>query len=324
MNKRSLTALVPNWLRRLTPQLYLLLHPKVQITFFIVVGGSLAATDIGNSDGITRSTPIAHRDTITLTDHTTLDLNANTSILIKQNTHERQVLLEKGEIRASGHHDSTNPLEIVVGQVTLQVMGTQFDVAFHQGVSAVSVTEGKVRLYERRDDGSLVNPISVTESGARRDPVVLEMGDAARLEEHGGTVLVSRDRNDLLAAQSRTAWLQGQFIADKRRLDEIFWQFEAYNKIRILTDDPTIAKTEIGGSYHLAHVEEFFSVLHSALDLDVTLVQGDHNGLPTYFVRRHSSVPAHLESPRHRGGARTRESPPLRSPLPSPPTQKSS
>ena len=307
MDKQLSTTRLPEWLRRLPFRLYLLLHPKVQITIFVILGGCLTVTDMGNSEGITRTTPIGRRDTITLADRTVVDLNANTSILIKQNAHERLVLLEKGEIQASGHHDKIIPLRIVVGHVMLEVMGTQFDVAFHDGVSTVSVTEGKVRIYERRDDGSPANPITVTESSARRDPMVLEMGDSVRLEEHGGTVLASRERNDPLAAQNRTAWLQGQFMADKRRLDELFWEFESYNRIRIVTDDPTIAKTEIGGRYHLTNVEEFLSVLRSALDLNITSVEGDHSLLPTYVLRRNSSKASHIEGPRQRGGTRTRD-----------------
>ena len=240
---------------------------------------------MGGGDGITRSTPIGHRDRVTLDDRSTVDLNADTTILVVLSPHLRQVFLSKGEIRPTIHHDEARPLEILINHVVLRDLGTQFDVGIHETTTNVSVTSGLVQAFQLREDGSLVNPVTWTKSGPRRNPVFLVPGDSARLEEHDGIVIVSKTPNDLEAAQNRSSWLQDDFIVKRQRLDEVVWEYNRWNKTQIVIDDPEAARMEIGGIYRLTDVDAFLSNLRAALDIEALPIKGSESLPPSYVLR---------------------------------------
>ena len=108
---------------------------------------------------------------------------------------------------------------------------------------------------------------------------------------------VFKDRNDLRAAQSRSAWLEGQVAGRKQRLDEALWQFERYNAVRFVFDDPAIAEFEIGGGYSLASLDDFLLAMKIGLDVEAVPVVGDGSVRRTYFLRRASKGSARRSFP---------------------------
>ena len=288
MDKRPAMTRLSGWLRLFYSRIYVPIRTSLKFSIVIFVSLRVGVTDMGGAEGMTRQTPVGHRDVLVLADRSVLDLNADTTVFAKQTAYRRQVFLEQGEIRATVQHDETRPLEVFANRVVLQDLGTQFDVSSHDRTTTVAVTSGKVQVLERREDGSLVNPVTLTTAGARRDPVFLVIGDTARLEEQGGTVRVFKDRNDLGAAQSRSAWLEGQVAGRKQRLDEALWQFERYNTVRFVFDDPAIAQLEIGGGYDLANLSDFLLAMKIGLDVEAVPVEGDGSVRRTYILRRAS------------------------------------
>lgn len=285
-------------LRRIRQLLLLvppLLHKTITITIVICLGGRLSITDMGTAEGISRITPIAHRDQVVLLDRSVLDLNADTSALIKQGPHERQVFLQNGEIRATVKHDDSNPMEVFVGHTVFEDLGTQFDISTHETTTNIAVTAGKVRIYQRLANGDRVDPVTVTRKGARRDPVYLVMGDLARLEERGGIVVVSKDRNSLERAQSRSSWLHDEFIAAGQPLDEVIWQFNRYHNAQIVINDLDTARLVIGGAYNLADVDGLLSALDHLFHLKATPIVGGQGTPPVYILQRTSTGTHNLQ-----------------------------
>ena len=264
---------------------------KVILHAFLVVGACCAY--VGNGDGITVTTSLAERKTITLPDQTVLELNAMTSIVLQENAGRRKVVMAQGEVRASLNHGVSKPMDVVVNHLLLEDVGTQYDVLSHEGTTEVSVTAGQIRAYECRSDGTHTNPIAINKPRPGRDPAYLTAGDSARFQEHDGTILIAKNPNDLQSARERAGWVNGELDTKRQPLDLIVWELNRYNTVHIVVDDPELARIMIGGHYRLIGVDAFLSALHG-LGLEAVLVRESDSGMdPTYLLRRMTDESRH-------------------------------
>ena len=264
------------------------------ITLLVVVTGwRLAVTDMADSDGVIHQTPIAHRMTIPFEDKSTVDMNASTVALIKDMGSRRRLFFTDGEVRITVPHGIGTPIDVYLPHVVLEDHGTQFNVSAHDTFANVTVTSGSVQVWARDDDGSLEDPIGITSSGLERHPLVLAPGDSVRLEEHDGSTFAYLERNDLKEAQSRSAWLSGEVLTSGRRLDEVAAEFNRYNNVRILIEDPDVARMHLGGHYVLTKPEQFLSHLEMAGLQAVPVPPGavdDRNMIQRYVLRNKESA----------------------------------
>jgi len=224
------------WMYRYLPKCYGLLRQMVYVSLTLVVSVRVIITDGANSDGTTLHTAFAQRSKVTFSDHSIVELNAGTLVLLKEGV-RRQIFLQEGEIRLSIQHGVSKPADVHIGNILLQDLGTQFDVSVHERSVNAVVTDGLVRVQENRPDGSLVDPIDVTGTSHQRHPMVLKKGDMIRLDERDGAVFAYVSRNDLIEAEMRSSWLNGELATTGQRLDEVIVQFNRYNRVPIVIID---------------------------------------------------------------------------------------
>jgi transmembrane sensor len=86
-----------------------------------------------------------HR-TVRLADGSTIDLNAGSTLSVSLSAHERRVVMSEGEAVFDVARDAARPFLIAVGDRTVRVVGTRFDVRRRGGKLSVAVERGLVEV----------------------------------------------------------------------------------------------------------------------------------------------------------------------------------
>lgn len=252
----------------------------------LVSGARLASAGLVDSDGTFLRTPMGHRTTIPFGDHSSIDMDASTVALIRDAGDRRRVFLQDGQVRITVDHGVSKPTDVYLPHALLEDRGTQFNVSTHDDITIVTVTAGSVRVLEYGEDGTLSDPVNVTGPIPRRVPLTLSRGDSARLEEHGGVMFAYSERNSPEEAQLRSSWLLGEVATAGESLDEIVAQFNRYNRIPMVIEDPGIARKKLGGHYFLTETGTFLTTLSMGLGLRaVPVTDGTGDVVQMYLLR---------------------------------------
>lgn len=168
-----------------------------------------------------------HR-TVTLSDGTRIDLNADTKLTVAFERGQRNVAMTEGQAVFDVAHDTRRPFLIAAGDRTVRVVGTQFDVRRRAGKLSVTVARGAVEV---RPSGQGVGAAYRLHPGQRFDHV--EGARAARV--------------DAVAADEVLGWRSGRLVYRDQPLSEVVADLNAQFTQPISIEDPELAATPISG-----------------------------------------------------------------------------
>jgi transmembrane sensor len=233
-----------------------------------------------------RSTKVGQTAALALEDDSQIHLNTDTSITIAEGPRRRDVVLERGEVFAEVRHDELRPFRIAVGHVVVEDLGTRLDVYTDDGKTRVTVIEGKVRILERRANGSMVDPFVASSEGFKREGAMLGVGDVVKVEEHDdGTAIVYKEPTDTAAAARNIQWLQGKLDFTGQSLAEVVYEINRYNSLRLVIDDPSIAGLRIGGRIDVGDPNAFVELLRARDRIRTTVIAGDGGSVREIHLR---------------------------------------
>ncbi len=196
------------------------------------------------------TTPVAHRQEVTLADGTHIELNAQTALVVELTADSRRVRLAGGEAFFRVSKDPARPFFVETPAGSIRVTGTQFNVRTEAAASLeVTVLEGTVQV---RPGG-----IATASSLHAGDKLVSEQNRVAL------TLLSPDQLNDALA------WRQGQVVFAGTPLREALGRFARYHG-RNLTATDAAAGQRVGGRRSLDDLEGFLTDLEEALPVHVT------------------------------------------------------
>lgn len=161
---------------------------------------------------------------ITLPDASVVDLNRGAAIRGEWRRGLRTLVLERGEAAFRVVHDDARPLEVVVGNVTLHDLGTEFNVIRTAGGVQVSVREGSIEL--RQGDQP---------SG------VIAAGFQARVE-NGQTAITSTN-----SADDAFAWRTGRLVYHDAPLFAVLSDLSRYSATPIVAADAQTGSLRFSG-----------------------------------------------------------------------------
>ncbi|MEO6340025.1 MAG: FecR domain-containing protein [Caulobacteraceae bacterium] len=98
------------------------------------------------SAGTSYATAKGERRRLLLEDGTAIDLNSASRIRVRFDTDARRVFVEDAEAAFDVAHDAKRPFLVAVGDRTIRVVGTEFNVLRHQGAVSVAVRRGVVAV----------------------------------------------------------------------------------------------------------------------------------------------------------------------------------
>lgn len=152
------------------------------------------------------------RRTVALGDGTSIEMSGGTSLTLDR-ANPRVASLDRGEAVFHVRHDAARPFEMTAGGVTIQDLGTVFDVAHGPAGVTVAVSEGSV----------LFQPT--------RDAITLIAGDTVTARKDGSAVV--RTRTD---AGSVGGWRVGMLSFEGERLVDVAARIERLYGIHIALD----------------------------------------------------------------------------------------
>lgn len=208
----------------------------------------------------TYATDIGERQSITLADGSTVDLNARSRIRVEFLKSRREVDLLEGQAFFEVAKDKRRPFFVQSGDLRVQAVGTQFDVDRHSDVTTVTVVEGRVAVITpepKPEPAGATGPSGPRgREGARavhldllgtplRNSLSVLVSAGEQVVATGIAVAPPRQAN--LAAA--TAWLQHRFVFDKSRLSDVVDDFNRYNTRPIVIVDPELDDFHISGVY---------------------------------------------------------------------------
>lgn len=200
------------------------------------------------------ATSIAQRQSLTLADGSTAELNARTVLKIQIGAEERRVRLAGGQVFFHVQPGDPRPFVVETPAGTVRVTGTQFETrSDHDGSLAVLVLAGSVQVHL---------PESST---APLQHYTLKAGN--RLKLNAGRV--ETDHLSDAAVLNELAWRDGYVVFNATPLAEALAQFARYHGKGISATAET-AGLKLGGRFSLDDLDGFLAAVEEVLPVRVT------------------------------------------------------
>ncbi len=195
----------------------------------------------GNSD---YRTQIGEQRSVKLTDGSVIHLNTRSQVKVHYSDEGRDIDLLEGEAFFVVARDPDRPFRVLVGDATVQALGTQFNVYRQDARTTVSVVEGKVQV------------------ATDAIPVPLVQGETAQLLKDRSVV-----KNETAEIAQATAWRQRQLDFRRATLFEVAREFNRYSTTRIRIADSQIGERRLNGVFDADMPEQLLKFLEQRQDL---------------------------------------------------------
>ncbi|WP_447762889.1 FecR family protein [Sphingopyxis panaciterrae] len=206
---------------------------------------------------------------IALDDGSVVTLNGNSAIQVRYKDDVRQIILRRGEASFEVAHNKQRPFVVSAEGLDVRAVGTEFVVGLDKDGVEVTVEEGVVAVggaasgsaqprYIRRNEQFVA-----AQTGPRK--AVLDAADVER----------------------RIAWRKGLLVFDGQQLGAAAEEVNRYSDVRVVIDDPTLARAEFMGVFKLGDAHAFAGAAAEAFNGEV-IRRGDE----LVLVRQQNS-PSH-------------------------------
>ncbi len=188
------------------------------------------------------STARGERRMITLSDGTTVLLDADSALDEEFDARERRVTL----LRGSAFFDiatEARPFVVNAANGEIRDIGTRFDVALQEGDGVVTLESGKVSLS----------------FGGLQQPVTLRPGERIRFGQSGIGEIEAVNLDDALA------WHDGRYVFYRARLADVVAEIARYRRGRIIIYNKRLADQIVTGSFSLAGTNDALASLQSSI-----------------------------------------------------------
>lgn len=216
----------------------------------------------------TAETAIGVLQKLDLPDGSVALLNTDSAIDAAFTAGERRVRIVRGEVFFTVTPEAERPFIVTAGPVVVRAVGTAFNVHRQTGAVEVLVTEGRVRVTEAGSGRSLlaVRAAPEGELGA------LGAGERAVVptaEEGAAAVPVGVAALDQAAVRRQLAWQERRLEFDEVPLAEIVGQFNRHNRVRLVIDDPELARQRFSGVFRADGQESLLRLLQNDFGVQI-------------------------------------------------------
>jgi transmembrane sensor len=175
-----------------------------------------------------------------LEDGSVLQLNTDTSVVVRYSAAERRIDIERGQAVFTVMHEAARPFRVIAGDAQILDIGTKFDVYLQPDATVVTVLEGRVEVGSQRASGKLG----------------LVAGQQVRVQ--AGQLPATALQVD---AERETAYLRRQIVVDDKSLAAVVDEFNRYIAVPIQITTPQLRQMRIRGSFVVDDVESFLEYL---------------------------------------------------------------
>lgn len=220
-----------------------------------------------------------------LPDGTIIRLNQGTQLSIRFSDSIRKVYLDSGEAHFKVAHDPKRPLQVVVGGVAVEALGTAFNIHYQVSEIRVVVTEGRVQISED-PSGPDSNREQSTTPKLSLNNATLGSGQQALIRQQKKNSRTRLDMQitgvDQREVEKILSWQKPLLTLGGDSLGNIAENFEAKTGLRLVISDPGLRELRIGGRFPSENPQAFLNLLRANYGIqwyergDGTLVVGEN------------------------------------------------
>ena len=206
---------------------------------------------------------------IALEDGSILTLNGSSAVQVRYEDDIRRIILRRGEASFDVAHNKQRPFVVSAEGLDVRAVGTEFVVGIEDGGVEVTVEEGVVAVGGKASGAAQPRYIRRNEqfvaaaTGPRK--AVLDAADVER----------------------RIAWRKGLLVFNGQQLGAAAAEVNRYSDLRVVIEDPTLARAEFMGVFKLGDAQAFAGAAAQAFNGEVV-----RRGDELVLVRQQNS-PSH-------------------------------
>ncbi|HEY3521439.1 MAG TPA: FecR domain-containing protein, partial [Rhodanobacteraceae bacterium] len=204
-----------------------------------------------------------------LADGSALTLNSDSVVQVRYDKAVRRIVLRRGAAFFQVVHNPERPFVVEAGDVSVTDIGTAFAVDRDGNHVAVTVSHGIVKVDDRGD---------------RADKQQYIRRDEQFVAASAGSRKVALTTNEV---SRQLAWRKGLLVFEGRPLGPAADEVSRYSKVPVVIDDPTLARAEFVGVFHVGDSRGFANAAARAFNGQVSLSDG------VFHVSRQENSPSH-------------------------------
>jgi ferric-dicitrate binding protein FerR (iron transport regulator) len=240
----------------------ILFIPLLATTIFLLLSRGPSTREIARE---TISNPSGVRSQVELPDGTFVWLNSGSEITYTNpfSTVERKVELS-GEAYFDVTSDPKNPFIVMAGQVSVEVLGTKFNVKRYLDDTniEVSLEEGKINLS--------------ADQGSRSQTILMTPGMRAVYDVRAAKTQFSREED----IHKYSAWHRGRLIFDDTPFPEVIKTLERWYSVEILIESDEVRRYKLTTTFEDQTIDQVIELLElsSPIRIDHSPIEIHDNG----------------------------------------------
>lgn len=186
---------------------------------------------------------------ITLTDGSVVTLNTDSSLTVRFDSEYRNITLHRGEVFFEVAPNKQQPFTVDLGFGKVVAVGTAFNIYRRQEQSHISITEGRVKVFNDGDETKLADSL---------------FADAGYQVDINATVIAPPhkfDQKDLLS------WRNQHIEFKNKKLIEVVEEFNRYLAVPVKLDQLDLQEMKVSGGFQLKHPKDSLNAILSSLNL---------------------------------------------------------
>ncbi|WIO74970.1 FecR domain-containing protein [Porticoccaceae bacterium LTM1] len=232
----------------------------------LVPFGEESASDINVSRYATR---VGEQKVVNLPDGSEITLNTGSLMLVEMSKNQRRIILEHGEAYFAVAPDESRPFTVDLGERSVTVLGTEFNILKSPESFTLAVVEGMVSLHRKEEPvsgNSLLllpdrNPVNLNDPGQVR----LVAGNVAEFNSIDQELLGFHDK-DVSRFQ---VWRTGKLYFDEVPLYKVVHELNRYSGKKIMVEDAAVMDLKIYAAVDLKYPDEVLIDLEKVLPIRI-------------------------------------------------------
>ena len=204
---------------------------------------------------------------IVLEDGSFIELNTSSSVSVYFSGTKRHAILLVGEVLFNIAKDPSRPFTVDAGPLSLQVIGTQFNLYRQLEQTVLTVVEGKVRVDLVHSVGNIAK-ISPSEKNSSSSSSTKSRDTATSLQVSANqqlsvTVSGAFKHERQIDLDRVTAWTDHRLVFDDELLGVVIKEFNRYNRRPLLLEAPQLSVRRVTGVFDARDTEALLDFLDS-------------------------------------------------------------
>ncbi len=203
-------------------------------------------------------TAAGERRVVTLSDGSSISLDASSEVRVRYDTAARELILRRGQARFTVARDVERPFSVLAGDQKVVATGTDFNIDLMDASVVVTLLEGVV------EEGP---------AGPRTASHRLGAGIELAAGEQLVATPTAASRVERTSIDRAIAWQSGRLVFENEPLSTVVARVNRYSARKLEIDDARVADLRISGVFNTGDSESFLGTITRYLPLKTQVKQ---------------------------------------------------